>query len=203
MLDFIDPDPGQALLKIVLTAAVVALGVMLWIKLSQRVRRHGGRPLASIVTGVGIAALLLALIPELIPFDMGLIVLIVALLVIYRPDEVVKATGGPRMEWRALREGRALRQLVAQRGNPALARLNPGIRDRFKALGTLQTPSTAEYIGLLRETLFVDPAAPGIEEKLARLGEADAALVAILGGQPMSGRGRAARESERGPTDAG
>lgn len=203
MLDFIDPDPGQALLKIVLTAAVVALGVMLWIKLSQRVRRHGGRPLASIVTGVGIAALLLALIPELIPFDMGLIVLIVALLVIYRPDEVVKATGGPRMEWRALREGRALRQLVAQRGNPPLARLNPGIRDRFKALGTLQTPSTAEYIGLLRETLFVDPAAPGIEEKLARLGEADAALVAILGGQPMSGRGRAARESERGPTDAG
>jgi hypothetical protein len=35
------------------------------------------------------------------------------------------------------------------------------------------------------------------------LGEADAALVAILGGQPISGRGRAARESERGPTNDG
>ena len=203
MFDFIDPDPGQALLKIVLTVAVVVLGIMLWLKLSQRVRRHGGRPMATIVTGIGIAALLVALIPELIPFDIGLIVLIVALLVIYRPDEVVKATGGPRMEWRALREGRQLQQLVAKRGNPALARLNPDIRDRFKALGTLETPSTAEYVGLLRETLFADPAAPGIDEQLARLAEADAALVTVLGGQPMSGRGRAARESERGPTDAG
>lgn len=203
MLDFIDPDPGQALLKIVLTVVVVVLGIMLWLKLSQRVRRHGGKPMATIVTGVGIAALLVALIPGLIPFDIGLIVLIVALLVIYRPDEVVKATGGPRMEWRALREGRELRQLVAQRGNPALARMNPEIRDRFKALGTVEAPSTAEYVGLLRETLFADPAAPGVEGKLTRLGEADAALVAILGGQPMSGRGRAARESEHGPTDVG
>lgn len=203
MLDFIDPDPGQALLKIVLTLAVVALGVMLWLKLSQRVRRHGGRPMATIVTGIGIAALLVALIPELIPFDIGLIVLIVALLVIYRPDEVVKATGGPRLEWRALREGRELRQMVAKRGNPALANLNPEIRDRFKTLAKIEAPSTAEYIGLLRETLFADPVAPGIEGKLARLAEADAALVAILGGQPISGRGRAARESERGPTDAG
>jgi hypothetical protein len=203
MLDFIDPDPGQALLKIVLTVAVVVLGIMLWLKLSQRVRRHGGRPMATIVTGVGIGALLVALIPGFIPFDIGLIVLIVALLVIYRPDEVVKATGGPRMEWRALREGRELRRLVAQRGNPALAKLNPEIRDRFKALGAVEAPSTAEYVGLLRETLFADPAAPGIEGKLARLGEADAALVASLGGQPISGRRRAARESERGPTDAG
>ncbi|MDP2349888.1 MAG: hypothetical protein Q8M74_01875 [Chloroflexota bacterium] len=203
MLDFIDPDPGQALLKIVLTGVVVVLGVMLWLKLSQRVRRHGGRPMATIVTGVGIAALLVALIPELIPFDIGLIVLIAALLVIYRPDEVVKATGGPRMEWRALRQGRELQRLVARRGNPALARMNPEIRDRFKALATLEAPSTAEYLGLLRETLFTDPEAPETASRRARLAEADAALVAILGGQPMSGRGRAARESERGPTDAG
>ena len=61
MLDLIDPDPGQALLTIVLAIAVVVVGIMLWLKLSQRVWRHGGTTLATIVTGVGIVALLVAL----------------------------------------------------------------------------------------------------------------------------------------------
>ncbi len=203
MLDFIDPDPGQALLKFALAVLVMVVGIMLWRQLSRRVRRHGGGTVAAIVTGAGIVALLASLYPDLIPFDIGLIVLIVALVVIYRPDEVVKLTGGPRVEWRALREGRDLQHLVTKRSNPSLAKLNPEIRDRLKALATLEAPSTAEYLDLLRETLFADPKAPETEEKLALLAEADAALVAILGGQPIRERGRAAREREDGPTEAG
>lgn len=202
MLDLIDPDPGQALLKIALTVAVVVVGIMLWLKLSQRVRRHGGATLATIVTGVGIVALLVALYPQLIPFDIGLIVLIFALIVIYRPDQVVKATGGPRIEWRALREGRELQLLVARRGNPSLARRNPEIHDRFEALGTLEAPATAEYIGLLRETLFADPEAPETEDRQARLAEADAALRVVLGEPPVWERELAARERNEAPAEA-
>lgn len=198
MLDFIDPDPGQALLKFALAVLVVVVGIMLWRQLSRRVRRHGGGTLAATVTGAGIVALLASLYPDLIPFDIGLIVLIVALVVIYRPDQVVKLTGGPGMEWRALREGRELQHLVTKRANPSLAKLNPEIRDRFKALGALESPSTIEYLDLLRETVFADPEAPEIEEKRALLAEADEALVAILGGQPISGRGRAAEQTPAG-----
>jgi hypothetical protein len=202
MLDLIDPDPGQALLKIALAVVVVGVGILLWFRLSARVRRHGGGARASALLGVAIVALLVSLYPELLPFDIGLVVLIVALVVIYRPDEVVKMTGGPRVEWRALREGRELQQLVARRGNPSLAKRNPEIKDRFEALEALEAPSTAAYLGLLKDTLFADAAAPGMDEKLAHLAEADAALVAVLGGQPLSGRGRAAREREEPPADA-
>jgi hypothetical protein len=202
MLDFIDPDPGQAMFKIALAVVVVIVGVMLWVRLSLRVRRHGGGTLARAVTGAGVVALLLALYPELIPFDIGIMVLIMALVVIYRPEQVVKSTGGPRIEWRALREGRELQQLVARRGNPSLAKRNPEIHDRFKALGSLEAPSTAEYLGLLRETLFADPLAPETAAKRARLAEADAALRDALGAPPIWERELAAREHEEAPAEA-
>jgi hypothetical protein len=185
MLDFIDPDPVQAVLRIGLIVAIVLVGIFLWTRVSRRVRRHGGGTLALILTAVAIVGLLASLYPDLIPFDIGLMVLILSLVTIYRPEEVVRVTRGPRIEWRALREGRELQQLVARRGNPLLAKLNPEIRDRFEALGTFEAPVTAAYIGMLRETLFADPAAADTDEKRARLAVEDASLRARLGAPPI------------------
>ncbi len=183
MLDFIDPDPGLAVLKVALSIGLVVLAVVFWRELQHRSRRYGGGNLAAVVLALAVIALLVA-IGNVIPMDIGLVVLIASLLAIYRPEQVVKATGGPRLEWRALREGRELQLLVRERGGPSLAKRNPEVQERFEALSALEGPSTLAYIGLLRATLLEDPTAPGMDAKRAELAEADAALRAAIGARP-------------------
>ena len=79
-----------------------------------------------------VVALLVAITPNLLPFEIGLFVLILGLMAIYRPEQVVKATGGPSLQYRALHQGRGAaaprpraRRLVrggAQRRGPGTGR---------------------------------------------------------------------------------
>jgi hypothetical protein len=184
MLDFINPDPGQALLMIAAAIGMTVMGVLLWIQLQRRARRFGGGRLAAAAMALAVVGLLVSITNEL-PMEIGFVVLLLSLFAIYRPEQVVKATGGPSLAWRALREGRELQLLVKDRGGPSLAKRNPEVQGRFEALSALDGPATHAYLGLLRATLLEDPAAPGMDAKLAELAEADAALMATIGARPM------------------
>ncbi len=184
MLSDINSNPALAILWIVLGIGLIALSVLLWVQLQQRARRHGGGNLAAAVMALAVAALLLAIAPNFLPMDIGIIALIFALMAIYRPDQVVKATGGARIEWRALRAGRELQLLVREQGGPSLAKRNPEVQEQLEALSALESPRTSTYLGLLRETLLEDPDAPGLDERLAELADADAALREAIGARP-------------------
>jgi hypothetical protein len=201
MLDFIDPDPGQALLKIAVGLLVVVLSVLLWRELQHRSRRSGGGNLAAAAMAAAVVGLMVA-ISNALPMEIGIVVLFLSLFAIYRPEQVVKVTGGPRLEWRALREGRELQLLVKERGGPSLAKRNPEVQERFEALSSLEGPGTERYIGLLRETLLADPAAPGMEAKLAELAEADAALRVAIGARPNWEKELERRAAEGAPAEA-
>ena len=185
MLDFIDPDPGQAFLKIALGAGVAVLAVLLWRELQHRSRRFGGNLLSAAVMAFAIVALLVAIAPNVLPFEIGIMVLFLSLAAIFRPDQVVKATGGPSLAYRALREGRELQLLVRERGGWSVAGRNEEVAGRVANLGVFEGPGTERYIGLVRETLFLDPGAPGSAERLEALAEADAELRASLRARPM------------------
>jgi hypothetical protein len=193
MLDFIDPDPLQALLKIAGAVAVVVMAVVLWFQLLHRSRRFGGGPIAAAIMAAAVVALLVAIAPNLMPFDIGIFVLILSLMAIYRPDQVVKLTGGPSLAYRALHEGRELQLLVRERGGWSVARRNEEVMARVEGLAAFEGPGTERYISLLRETVVADPEAPGIAEKAADLAEADAELRASLKARPMFERDLAKR----------
>lgn len=183
MLDFINPDPGQAVLLIAAAMAMIVMGVLLWFQLRNRTRRFGGGRLAAAATALAVVGLLVS-ITNALPTEIGFVVLLLSLFAIYRPEQVVKATGGPSLAWRALREGRELQLLVKERGGPSLAKRNPEVQERFEALSGLEGPRTRTYIGLLRATLLEDPAAPGMDARRAELAEADAELMATIGARP-------------------
>jgi hypothetical protein len=200
MLDFIDPDPGQALLKIGMGVAVVVMAFVLWTQLQHRSRRYGGGNLAAAVMAAAVVALLVSIAPGIIPFEIGLFVLILALMAIYRPEKVVDATGGPSLAYRALREGRELALLVRERGGWSVARRNEEVMARVEGLAAFEGPGTGHYIRLVRETVLADPEAPGSSEKLAELADADAGLRASLRARPMFERQLAKRaEALEGP----
>lgn len=184
MLSDIDSNPALAILWIALGIGLIVLCVVLWFQLQQRSRRYGGGTLAAVVMAAAIVGLLVAIAPNFLPIDIGIFLLIFSLMAIYRPDQVVKATGGARIEWRALREGRELQLMVKEHGGPSLARQNPEVQERFERLSALEAPTTDEYIGLLRETLLEDPDEPGMDAKLAELAQADAALRTAIGARP-------------------
>lgn len=201
MLELIDPDPGAALLKIGVGVLFVGLAIALWRELVHRSRRFGGGRLAALAMAGAVLALLVAITPNLLPFDIGIFILILGLLAIYRPEATVRYTGGPSLQYRALREGRELQLLVRERGGWSVARRNEEVVARVDALGTFEGPGTERYVGLLRETLLADPEAPGVAAKLAELAEADAELRAALGARPMFEREleqRAAALEDRG-----
>ena len=200
MLDFINPDPGQALLMIAAAIGMTVMGVLLWIQLQRRARRFGGGRLAAAAMALAVVGLLVSITNEL-PMEIGFVVLLLSLFAIYRPEQVVKATGGPSLAWRALREGREIQLLVKERGGPSLAKRNPEVQERFEALSALDGPATSAYIGLLRATLLEDPAAPGKDAKLAELAEADAALMATIGARPMWEKDLERRAEAGAPVD--
>jgi hypothetical protein len=185
MLDFIDPDPGGALLKIALAAGVVVMAVVLWFQLLHRSRRFGGGNLAAVVMLAAVVALLVAITPNLLPFEIGIFVLLLGLMAIYRPEQVVKATGGPSLRYRALQQGRELQLLVRERGGWSVAGRNEEVQARVEGLAALEGPGTERYLELLRETLFADPTAPGVAARLEELAAADAELRASLRARPM------------------
>jgi hypothetical protein len=193
MLDFINPDPLQAFLLILGAVGVVVLSVLLWIQLQHRSRRYGGGNIAAALMAVAIVGLLVAISPNFLPFDIGIVILIVSLMVIYRPDQVIKYTGGPSLRYRALHEGRELQLLVREHGGWSVAGRNEEVAERIAGLGAFKGPGTERYIGLLRETLLADPEAPGVAERLAELEEADAELRVSLKARPMFERDLAKR----------
>ena len=185
MLDWLDPNPLLAVGKIVAAVAIVGVAIAVWSQLYTRVKANGGRPLAGVVVAVGIVLLLLALVPGLFSMEVGLAVLVGAFVFLYRPDVVVRLTGGPRKEWLALHEGRELAVLVAERGGPAIARSDAEIQTRVAGLSRLETPATRDYLSLVRQTLFSDPADPALDGARAQLAAADADLRASLGARPV------------------
>ena len=196
MLSFLDPDPLQALLKIALTVGLVALAIMLWFQLQHRSRRYGGGNVAAAVMALAVVVLLVAIAPNILPMDIGIFLLFAALLAIYRPEQVVKVTGGPSLRYRALREGRGLAMLVREHGGWSVARRNEEAMARVEGLAAFEGPGTERYIGLVRETILAYPAAPGIAEKLAELAEADAELRTALKAKPMFEKELAKRAAE-------
>ncbi len=201
MLSDIDSNPAMAILWIALGIGLIALSVGLWFQLQHRSRRHGGGNVAAAVMALAVLALLVAIAPSFLPIDIGIFLLIFALMAIYRPDQVVKATGGARIEWRALRDGRELQLLVKEHGGPSLARQNVEVQERYEALSSVEGPTTEVYIGLLRDTVLENPAAPGMDEKLAELADADAALRAAIGARPTWEKELERRAAEGTPAE--
>lgn len=201
MLDWITADPGGALVKIIGAIAIVAMSIAVWIQLDKRTRANGGGVLAGGVLGVGIGLLVVSLIPGLFPFEIGITVLFLAFVVLYRPDVVVRATGGPRKEWMALHEGRELAVLVWERGGPRAARSDAEIQSRLAGLSKLETPATREYLSLVRQTLFSDPGDPALDSARAQLAAADAALRESLGVRPVWERSLERRARGEAPAE--
>jgi len=176
MLDWIASDPAGALIRVVAAIAIVGMGIAVWFQLDRRTRSFGGGLIAGAVVAVGLALLIVSLIPGLLPFEFGIAVLIAAFVFLYRPDVVVRFTGGPRKEWDALREGRELGVLVGERGGPRAARSDAEIQSRLAGLSRYETPATLEYLSLVRQTLFSDPADPALDDARSQLAAADAVL---------------------------
>jgi hypothetical protein len=181
-------DPQQLLIAVGLAIGGAVLFYFLWGELRHRARRYGGDDRAAAIMLGAVALLLVTLWPNLFPMEVGIIVLVVALGAIYRPEAVIKALGGPNIRWRALHAGRELQVLVAERGGPTAAG-DPEIEERVAALADLESPDTSEYLDLLRQVLVADPEAPGMSLKRAQLAEADAALRASLNARPTWERG--------------
>ncbi len=171
---------------VALVALAVVGGIVLgWLEVA-RIRRHGGRPLAMVAVVAGVVGAMVSILPGVVPGDLTLPVFLGCLIVVIRPREVIRATGGPRPAWEALRRGRELEVLVAEAGGPLAAREDEAITGRVEALSELPAdPVTDEYVRLLRRTVVGDPADPGIAADLRALAKADAALRSMLAVAPI------------------
>lgn len=199
MLNFIDPDPAQAILKIGVGVLAIVLLTGLGLELRHRSRRYGGGDLGAALMFGGVIVLLVGITPNLFPFDIGLMLMLVGMMAIYRPAMAVKLTGGPNLRWRALKAGRELLVLVEERGGPVAAAGDADVQAALAALDAVDGPETADYIGLVRDTALKDPARPSVAEKLARLPDADAALRATMADRPAWERALARRAAGEPP----
>ena len=201
MLDIIGGDPGTILFRVVIAIVVVAVAILVWVQLNLRVRQFGGGRLAGAAMAVGLGLLIVSLIPGLFPFEVGITILVAAFVVLYRPDVVVRVTGGETKEFQALHEGRELAVLVAERGGPRAASGDPEIQARLSGLSKLETPTTAGYLALVRETLLADPDEPGAADARNRLAAADAELRRSIGVRPIWERSLEARARGEAPAE--
>jgi hypothetical protein len=200
-LDF--SNPVTLIISVALGVGLVALSVALWFQLQHRARRYGGGNVAAAAMAAAIVLLLVSIAPDptsgkgsWLPIEIGFAMLFVALAAIYRPEQVVKLTGGPSLRYRALEEGRTLQLMVREHGGWSVARRNEEVMGRFEGLDAFAGPATERYVELLKATLFADPAAPGIAAKLEELASADAELRESLKARPMFERRLEKRAAE-------
>ena len=184
MPDLSTADPGRLLVEIAL--AVIGIGLVVWFLPRQvrLVRRFGGRPLAQLVIGAAVVVLALSLQPEIVSAETGLWLTVIGLVLALRPEFVINITGGPRLEWLALREGGTLQRLVSQHGDVALSGTDSQVAEHLEALVAAEGPATTRYCELVRATLFEDPEAPGMSARLAALAVEEAALRRAIGQKP-------------------
>jgi hypothetical protein len=178
-------DPTFRLLADVAFAAI-GIGFAAWLLPRQlrQVRQLGGRQSARAVVAVAIVALVVSLQPELLDVTSSLALTILAVLVIFRTADVVRLTGGPSVEWRALAEGIRLQRLVAVHPDRRAAQHLPDVRASLAALGAVESASTARYIELIRATIFADPEGPGMADRFAALAVEESMLRRIVGSAP-------------------
>lgn len=177
-------NPVNVIILVALAVALAVMAVGLWNALRHRSRRYGGGTVAALVMALAVVTLIAAVSNQL-PLDIGMFLLIASLAAIYRPEQVVRLTGGASLRYRALQEGRELQLVVREHGGWAVARQNEEVKERVEGLAAFEGPGTERYVGLLRDTLLADPAAPGGAEKLAEVAAADAELRESLGARPM------------------
>ena len=184
MPDLSTADPGRLLVEIAL--AVIGIGLVVWFLPRQvgQVRRYGGRPLAQVVTGGAVVVLAISLQPELVSAETGLWLTVIGIVLALRPEFVINMTGGPRLEWLALREGGALQRLASRHGEVAPDGADPAVAEHLEALAAADGPATNRYCELVRATLFEDPEAPGRSARLAALAVEEAALRRAIGPKP-------------------
>lgn len=166
--------------------AVLGIGLVAWLLPRQvrTTRRLGGRLIAMGAVAAAVVLLGLSLQPAILPDNSGLLLTIMGVFIAFRPDSIVRLTGGPRPEWQALAEGTALQRAVARLGDRGSAADDPAIRAGLERLQAAGDPTTARYIELLEATLFSDPDGPAMAERLAALAVEEAALRGAVGPQP-------------------
>lgn len=184
MLDELAIGDQNPLVLLLIAVGGAALLWILWGELRHRARRHGGDDRAAAVMFASVVAVLVTMAPGVVPFEFGLMVLGACVAAILRPDVIVKTLGGPNVRWRALREGRELQVLVAERGGPRAAAVDVEVAQRVAGLRDLEADTTSRYIGLLGEVLLADPGDAGAAAARERLDEADAELRASLRARP-------------------
>ena len=202
MLDIIGGDPGTILVRIVIAIVIVAVAILVWVQLNLRVRQFGGGRLAGAAMAVGLGLLIVSLIPGLFPFEVGITILVAAFVVLYRPDVVVRVTGGETKEFQALHEGRELAVLVAERGGPRAASGDPEIQARLSGLIEARDADDGRRTWrLVRETLLADADEPGAAAASDRLAAADADLRRAIGVRPIWERSLEARARGEAPAE--
>ena len=177
-------DPARLLADVALAVIGVALAALLIPRQLRRARQFGGRPAAEVVIIAAVVALVVSLQADLLPVETSFGLMIVAVVVAFRPEDVVRFTGGPRLEWRALAEGTALQQLVAVRVDRQAAQHYPDVREHLARLAETASPATDRYIELVRATLFADPDGPGMADRLAALAVEEGRLRRAVGPRP-------------------
>ena len=219
MLPDVAADPAAFALRIAFAAAIVAVAIALWFRLMVRVHAHGGRPIAGVLVAAGIAAMLLAIVPGILSPELGFALLFGGFVILYRPDLVVRATGGPRIEWRALRAGRELVLLRSERDAEADAEADAegeadaeagaarreAIRVAIDELATLEAPSTSAYLSAVRAVVTEEPGDDAASRSAARvrLDELDGELRASLGARPTWERELQRRAAGSAAADSG
>jgi hypothetical protein len=204
----IPDDPSVLLSDIAL--AILGIGLVAWLLPRQlrRARQYGGRPVSLAVVAVGIVVLAISLQPELFDINTSLTLTIIGLVIALQPEAVVRMTGGPSLEWRALAEGTKLQRMVAVHADRRTARHLPDVRARLAALATAESSTTARYIELIGATIFADPESPGMADRFAALAVEEAKLRKVVGPKPSFDGGLVAveespvraRESQEQPT---
>jgi hypothetical protein len=173
MLDRLTSDP----LLVILAVAATGMAIAVWFQLRRRMQSYGGGTLASIAVGVALVAILVSISGLAIPIEYGLPILILGLVIVYRPDLTVRYTGGARKDWALLRDLRALDQERAELGADEVA-------SRVAALERYRSPATAELLDLVLDAERADPDDPSLPATRTRIAELRASMRAALPVRP-------------------
>jgi len=184
MLTWLDPDPTRALVDAICLVLGVGLGVWLVPRQARLARQYGGRLVAVGITVIGTLCLLASLQPALVTTNSSVMLLIIGLAIAFRPEAIVRITGGPTPAWAALKAGTELQALLAEWPDREAARRNPGVVEALAALDAARDATTTAYVDAVCETAFSDAAAGGAGLSSAALAAAEARLRRSLWGRP-------------------